>query len=101
VYKAEKTAGGNYDNVSLFVNPGSLTEPAVADAVSSVDSGIASVANFVARSAFHEPGDTFVIDQIAIGTAWSDVVVPEPSTLALSITGLCGLSGLGRRRRRS
>jgi hypothetical protein len=68
VYKAEKTAGGNFDNVSLFVNPGTLSEPLVADAVSRFDSGIASVANFVARSAFHEAGDTFVIDQISIGT---------------------------------
>lgn len=101
VYKAEKTAGGNYDNVSLYVNPDSLTEPAVADAVSSVDSGMASVANFVARSAFHEPGDTFVIDEISIGTAWSDVVVPEPSTVTLLVAGLFGLLSLGRRRRRS
>jgi len=79
VFKAEKT-GSNYDAISLFVNPSSSLEP-VADAVASGDSGLASLSALVGRSAFHEIGDTFLIDQLTIGTSFADVVpVPEPSS---------------------
>ena len=89
VFKAEKSAT-NYDSISLFVNPDSLTEPGTASAVSSVDSGLSSLDNFVSRSAFHELNDAFQLDHIQIGTQWGDVVatVPEPATLLLAFLAL-------------
>ena len=89
VFKAEKSAT-NYDSISLFVNPDSLTEPGTASAVSSVDSGLSSLDNFVSRSAFHELNDAFQLDHIQIGTQWGDVVatVPEPTTLLLALLAL-------------
>ena len=89
VFKAEKSAT-NYDSISLFVNPDSLTEPGTASAVSSVDSGLSSLDNFVSRSAFHELNDAFQLDHIQIGTQWGDVVaaVPEPTTLLLTLMAL-------------
>ena len=94
VFKAEKSAT-NYDSISLFVNPDSLTEPGTASAVSSVDSGLSSLDNFVSRSAFHELNDAFQLDHIQIGTQWGDVVatVPEPSSLLLTLLGLMLLAG--------
>lgn len=94
VFRATNT-GGNYNSISLFVDPSSLSEPAP-DATSAFDSGIPTFSHFVARSAFHELGDTFVIDNIRIGTTWEDVVVPEPSAIVL--LGLGGIAALRRRR---
>lgn len=73
VFKAERS-GGNYNIVSLFVDPDSLIEPAVASARAAGDSGIASLDTFLSRSARQNPGDTFQIDNLLIGTAWEDVV---------------------------
>jgi hypothetical protein len=75
VLKAEKTTGGNYDRISLFFDPDSELEPAAPAAVASVDSGLASFPNFLARSAFHGQGDTFQIDNIVIGSTWEDAVL--------------------------
>jgi len=96
VFKAEKS-GTSYTPVSLFVNPTSDLEPGSADAVSTAGSGIASLDNFVSRSAFHEAGDAYQIDAIRIGTKFEDVVplVPEPASMAL-----LGLGGLIMFRRR-
>lgn len=96
VMKAQRT-GTNYDNIALYLNPTTLTEPVSADAVATANSGIASLDNFVSRSAFHELGDAFQIDAISIGTAYEDVVVPEPTSLALLAMG--GLLAARRRRR--
>lgn len=100
VFKATR-GGGNYNAISLFVDPSSLTEPGAADATSNTDSGISSFSHFVARSAFHEQNDAFLIDNIRIGTTWEDVVtapvvaIPEPST-----SMLCGLASVILLRRR-
>lgn len=101
VFKAEKSTGATeYDEVSLFVNPNSTVEPGTPDALDSGDSGVSSVSNFVARSAFHEDGDTFVIDDIRIGTTFGDVVVPEPSALVLAVLASLALFLATRRRGR-
>ena len=102
VFKAEKSAT-NYDSISLFVNPDSLTEPGTASAVSSVDSGLSSLDNFVSRSAYHELNDAFQLDHIQIGTQWEDVVatVPEPASVTVwMLVGLVVVSCGCRRRRK-
>ena len=98
VFKATR-GGGNYNSISLFVDPSSLTEPA-ADATSAVDSGIASFSHFVARSAFHETNDSFLIDNIRIGTSWEAVVTAIPEPTVATLLGLACLGLLRRRRGR-
>lgn len=96
VFKATKS-GANYDSISLFVNPDSQTEPGTPDAEATANSGLSSFDNFLARSAFHEDGDSFLIDELTIATTFAEVVpIPEPSSALL---GLLGLIPLLRRRR--
>ena len=59
--------------------------------------GISNIGEFVSRVAFGEVGDAYQVDNIRIGTEWSDVVIPEPS--APMLMGLAAL-GLALRRRR-
>lgn len=75
VFKAEKTGAGNYDRISLFIDPDSELEPVTPSAVANVDSGLSSFPNFVARSAFHGLDDAFQIDNLVIGGSWEDVVI--------------------------
>lgn len=71
VIQATRVGGENY-TAKLWVNPSSLTEGAP-DATSG-DTGIGNIGTFLVRTAFHEAGDAFQIDNILIGTNWSDVV---------------------------
>jgi hypothetical protein len=73
VAKVEKNASANYNEVSLFVDPTSTTEPGVADAVATGNSGISSVANLALRKAFNEVGDTYVFDEFRIGSTFAEV----------------------------
>lgn len=94
----------NGDSASLFLNPtpGSA-EPAAqltvtAGAALTLNSGIQS---FFVRNNSVEP-DALLIDELRIGTSWSDVTplaVPEPGTLALFGLGLLGLISCQRLRR--
>jgi hypothetical protein len=99
VLKAEKTSGGTYNRVSLFIDPDSLTEPGSPTSFSTANSGLATAGLLTARTAFHATGDTVQLDNILIGTSWGDVVtaIPEPSASAL--IGLAGMACLLRRRR--
>lgn len=97
VMKAEKTGAGNYNRISLFVDPSSLTEPGSASAVVNADTGRANFGLLTARSAFHATGDSFQLDNLRIGESWEDVVVPEPGTAGLALLG----STLLLRRRRN
>jgi autotransporter-associated beta strand protein len=80
VLKVENTGGGNYDRVSIFVNPITAAEPAAAAAVATGDTGLslATTAHLAFRQAFHEAGDTYLMDEFRIARTYEDVVTARP-----------------------
>lgn len=104
VGKISKTTEGNYNKMSLFVNPSTLTEPGVVSASQSADAGFAAFSFFTVRVSNLESTDQYRFDELRIGDTWADVVtasapIPEPSAWA-TLTGAAALStGLLRRRR--
>jgi len=81
VLKAEKTGGGTYDKLTLFVDPTSLSEAANPSVTVDGNSGLdlSSDAFFVIRKAFHEPGDTTVVDRFRIAETFVDAVASLPA----------------------
>ncbi len=85
VLKAEKTAGAaTYDKLTLFVDPTSLYEALNASVTVVGDSGLdlSSDAFFVIRKAFHESGDTAVVDRLLIVETFVEAVTDSVPTLA-------------------
>lgn len=64
----------NYDAVTIFVDPTSSDETANKSAAHKQNCGVSHVSRLVLRKAFTEPGDTFLIDAIRIGTSFKNVV---------------------------
>lgn len=107
VLKAQKSgAGANYDVVTLYRNPTSITEGDNVAVVESTDAssadtsstGQSSLDSLVLRLAFLEGSEVFEIDQVVVGTDFASVV-PEPAgglLLGAAATGW----GLLRRKRR-
>lgn len=97
-------SGVNYDRLSISINPEDYTE--TWDVTLSQDIGISAVDTFGLRtygggtSGAARPEDISYIDEIVIGTEFSDVLaIPEPGTYAL-LAGLTGLTFVMLRRRR-
>lgn len=88
------TTGSNFDLVEVFVNPSSTVEGAPSFARSG-SSGINSVAALIFRTARHEGGDSYYVDQIRIASTFEQAVIPEPASFGL----LAGAGLLLRRRR--
>lgn len=102
VGKISKTTEGNYNKMSLFVNPTTLTEPGVVSASQTADAGFTALSYFTVRVSNLESTDQYRFDELRIGTTWADVVtapIPEPSAWA-TLTGMAALSTVLLRRRR-
>jgi len=84
VLKAEKDGSGNYNDVTLYVNPTSLDEASETPAVfvNNVASGLSEAAYLVLRKAFNDAGDTYLLDELRVGETYRAVVSPWPSLLA-------------------
>ncbi len=94
VAKVFKNASGNpYNRVSLMVDPDSSEEPAtwtLANQGPGGSTGTQETAfeylSFFMNDERAEANDTFLVDEIRIGTTWADVVVPsadEPAQAAV------------------
>jgi hypothetical protein len=97
---AEYTFGGvGVSSASLFVNPTPGGSQPAAD-LTLAGSGTVTDIDDVGFKAQSTPADTFLIDNIFIGTTWGDVTpAPEPGTLSLVLAGM-GALGLVTRFRR-
>ncbi len=66
-------AAGEYDRLELFVNPASLTQPA-ATVTADYASAMTALDTFAVRTANFAGTESFVFDEVRIGTTYEDVV---------------------------
>jgi len=95
--------GSNFNTVDFWINPSSFTIPGAPLTSGSGAAFNNSQVTFLISSTLLDNGDRVSIDNIRMGTAWSDVVttaIPEPSAFAaLAGVGAMGAAALRRRRR--
>ncbi|MCC5830506.1 MAG: PEP-CTERM sorting domain-containing protein [Phycisphaeraceae bacterium] len=98
VGKVSKTgdSGANFDRVDIFINPTTLTEPAVSSVFDTGDTNRSSMSVLGIRTALLESTDEYLLDEFRIGTTWASVI-PEPGSLAIAM--MLGGAMLLRRRR--
>lgn len=77
---------GQYDQVSLWINPTDPTAPGPASATVVLPSGVSSLSHFFLRTAGLDNLDVFVVDEIRIGRDFGSVVLPP------SLEGILGFS---------
>ncbi|MBI1367664.1 MAG: hypothetical protein GC162_03320 [Planctomycetes bacterium] len=94
VVKAQKT-GSNYDKLTLYVNPTNITESYNTSTVTTSSSGISSITDFVTRKARLSSGDTFILDNIAVGTTFADVISRSTPLLSEDFNGTVGTQPTG------
>ena len=77
-----EAVNGEYETISIFLNPGSPLQPAVPTAMATfagVDA--TSLAQFTARISALEAEDVYTIDELKIGESYADVVPVDPNFL--------------------
>ena len=67
---------GQYDQVSLWVNPTDPKVPGTASATVLLPSGASSLSHFFVRTAGLDNGDVYVVDELRIGRDFASVVTP-------------------------
>lgn len=87
------------DQVSVWVDP--LFGDQGSPEISTTSVTVSNPDAFFIRQgdAWDAGGSSYTVDNLVVGTEWSDVVVPEPSTAAF--LGLAGLALLAHRRRKN
>lgn len=98
---------GNDDIMTLFLNPVDLLSEGGNTSTLEISGGTFMVVNNNSFELTHlrfgsapEAGQSFLFDEFRVGTEWADVVpvIPEPSSLLLSVAGVATV--MFRRRRR-
>lgn len=90
---------GTTPTVSLFLDPfPGMAQPGTASATQTGTVAVTSVADVGFKAQSSASAGAFLIDDLSIGTSWSDVTVPEPSPIALAGLGAVGLFWFRRRR---
>ncbi len=95
---SKKDASINYNTLSLWINPTSLTEGMATHTITR-DMGISGGLDtfYFFSGAGNESDETIRVDNIRIGTTYAAVVIPEPSAVLLML--VAGLGLLAARRR--
>ena len=89
VAKVEKTSGGNYNSVKVWLDPGVTEETATPNGNIrlNADLGIATISFVNVRLAAMTSDDRIRLDQLVLGTSWLDVVPTAVAvTAVLTIT---------------
>lgn len=74
---------GDYDSVSLFVNPSTLDDPGPPSATVTLASGLTTLSHAFIRTAFLETGDAYVLDEWRIGRDYGSVVMSLRNALQI------------------
>jgi hypothetical protein len=97
IAKLDRSAGGTYDDISFWVNPGAGDSNSP-DATASIATGAANFSTFGLRvGSLLEAADEVVYDEILVSDTWG-AAIPEPTTVGL-LLGAAGALILLRRRR--
>lgn len=77
-----EAVNGEYETISIFLNPGSPLQPAVPTAMATF-AGVnaTTLAQFTVRISALEAEDAYTIDEIKIGESFADVVPVDPNFL--------------------
>jgi len=95
-----KESSSNYNRFALWINPdgSDFNSP---DALATVGGSVSTVSRLGFRTATLSAGDVLLVDELKVATSFEDVLVPEPSSLAIW-SGVClGTLIFARRRSRS
>lgn len=71
---AKSSDTGQYDSVTVFVNPTSMDESAARSVKQDKPSGMSMINRLMLRKAFTEVGDTFIVDAIRVGSTFESVL---------------------------
>lgn len=75
VMRIQKDGASNYNRVDVYLDPTSISDPGtLVSTRSGTDSGMGGLNRFVTRAARMNTNETYVIDELRIGTTYRDVV---------------------------
>jgi hypothetical protein len=97
VVKLTTRADNMWNTATLFINPTSTTAESGYSTSQLLPASGPTVNYFGFRLQQADSNDYLDLDELRIGTTWSDVVVPEPGTFAMFLGGI-GMLALLRRR---
>jgi hypothetical protein len=93
-------SGTNYDQIDVWVDPAANPGAPSLTLALPAGTGLTQINHVFFRQAANQASDdVFVVDRLVIGQSVSDLLVPEPASLALLISASFGIFGVCYRRR--